>query len=204
MDEPQAGPSPVCLTCDGEEVLVDDARDLSRKHEYSFFVAWEKEKGDAAAAADDDDCFFGGDIVFCFCFSSSSSSRRPLTSLFLSSFLSSFKNPTLFLAGFALLPWAWALNAWIFYPVAFGPSQTASDAADQSSSSPDADAVVVVADPVVRRNARASALLAAASGVALLSWAAAFSLGGARVVGRETFDRLNLGDLDLDAYGLRS
>ena len=58
-------------------------------------------------------------------------------------------------------------------------------------------------DPVVRRNARRSAAGAAVSGVALLAWASAFSLGGARAVGRATFERFNLGDLDLDAWGLR-
>jgi len=88
-----------------------------------------------------------------------------------------------------MLPWAWALNAWLFYPVAFG---------DLNSSNPNS-----LIDPVVRRNARRSAAGAAVAGVALLAWASAFTLGGPRVVGRATFERLNLGDLDLDAWGLR-
>ena len=100
------------------------------------------------------------------------------------------KKPTLFLAGFAMLPWAWALNAWLFYPVAFGGGGSSEH---QNS----------FADPVVRRNARRSAAGAAVAGAALLAWAAAFSLGGPRAVGRATFERLNLGDLDLDAWGLR-
>jgi len=58
-------------------------------------------------------------------------------------------------------------------------------------------------DPIVRRNARRSAAGAAVAGAALLAWASAFSLGGPRAVGRATFERLNLGDLDLDAWGLR-
>ena len=89
-----------------------------------------------------------------------------------------------------MLPWAWALNAWLFYPVAFGSSE------HQNSGSS-------FADPVVRRNARRSAAGAAVAGVALLAWASAFTLGGPRAVGRATFERLNLGDLDLDAWGLR-
>jgi len=100
------------------------------------------------------------------------------------------KKPILFLAGFALLPWAWALNAWLFYPVAFGSSENRSSTGSFT-------------DPIVRRNARRSAAGAAVAGAALLAWASAFSLGGPRAVGRATFERLNLGDLDLDAWGLR-
>ena len=102
------------------------------------------------------------------------------------------KPTTLFLAGFAMLPWAWALNAWLFYPVAFGSSSSSEHHQNNAGS-----------DPVVRRNVRRSAAGAAVAGVALLAWASAFTLGGPRVVGRATFDRLNLGDLDLDAWGLR-
>jgi len=170
QDQPPREEMNVCLSVDGDVVSVDDARSLSRKHECCVFAI----------------VFL--DAMFLFLL------RPPnnLPSLSLACALPSQNPPTLFLAGFALLPWAWALNAWIFYPVAFGSSVSS-----HSSSSPS-----IVIDPVVRRNARASALLAAASGVALLSWAAAFSLGGPRVVGEETFDRLNLGDLDLEAYGL--
>ena len=100
----------------------------------------------------------------------------------------------LFLAGFAMLPWAWALNAWLFYPVAFGSGSGSGNNQNSNSS---------FIDPVVRRNARRSAAGAAVAGVALLAWASAFSLGGPRAVGKATFERLNLGDLDLDAWGLR-
>lgn len=105
------------------------------------------------------------------------------------------KPTTLFLAGFAMLPWAWALNAWLFYPVAFGGSSSSSSEHHRNNAGS--------SDPVVRRNVRRSAAGAAVAGVALLAWASAFTLGGPRAVGRATFDRLNLGDLDLDAWGLR-
>lgn len=121
--------------------------------------------------------------------------------LLLTPFPSSFSLPnpktkptTLFLAGFAMLPWAWALNAWLFYPVAFGSCSGSGNNQNSNSS---------FIDPVVRRNARRSAAGAAVAGVALLAWASAFSLGGPRAVGKATFERLNLGDLDLDAWGLR-
>ena len=83
--------------------------------------------------------------------------------------------PTLYLAGFALLPWAWVLNAWLF--------RDATDA-------------------VVASNVASSRRGAAAAGVALAAWAAAFSLGGPRVVGASLYDKLNLAGVDLASWGL--
>ena len=81
----------------------------------------------------------------------------------------------LHVAGFALLPWAWAVNAWLFRGAT---------------------------DPVVAAHARASARLAAVAGAALAAWAVAFSVGGPRVVGSALYDKLNVGGLDLEAWGL--
>lgn len=51
--------------------------------------------------------------------------------------------------------------------------------------------------------ARRSAVGAALAGSIAAIWAAAFTLGGPRLVGQALFDRLNVSGWDLDAYGLR-
>lgn len=81
----------------------------------------------------------------------------------------------LHLAGFALLPLAWAVNAWLF--------RGATDA-------------------VVAANAAASRRAAAAAAVVVGAWAVAFSVGGPRVVGAALYDRLNLAGVDLASWGL--
>lgn len=78
-------------------------------------------------------------------------------------------------AGFAALPLAWVLNAWLFRGAT---------------------------DPVVAANVAASRVAAAVSIAALAAWAAAFSLGGPRLVGAALYDKLNMGGLDLEAWGL--
>lgn len=52
-------------------------------------------------------------------------------------------------------------------------------------------------------DAKRSAIGAALAAAIALPWAAAFTLGGPRVVGQATFDRLNVAGFDLDAWGLR-
>lgn len=82
----------------------------------------------------------------------------------------------LWAAGFAGLPATWAVNAWLFR-----------------------DAT----DPVVASRARASGRAAAVAAAVVAAWALAFSFGGPRLLGRATFQRLNVGGWDLDSMGLR-
>lgn len=81
----------------------------------------------------------------------------------------------LHVAGYFLLPLAWALNAWLF--------RGATDA-------------------VVAANVAASRRGAIAAAVALAAWAVAFSVGGPRVVGAAVYDKLNLAGVDLASWGL--
>ena len=79
-------------------------------------------------------------------------------------------------AGFAALPLAWVLNVWLFRGAT---------------------------DPVVAANAAASKTAAIIAGAALAAWAAAFTVGGPRLVGAALYDKLNMGGLDLEeAWGL--
>lgn len=52
-------------------------------------------------------------------------------------------------------------------------------------------------------DAKRSALGAALAAAVALPWAAAFTLGGPRLVGQALFDKLNVATWDLDSYGLR-
>jgi presenilin enhancer 2 len=90
----------------------------------------------------------------------------------------------LFRAGWCALPVLWLLNAWLFWPVVTKGAGGGGD-------------------PVVARYARRSAVGVAVAAAVVLPWAAAFTLGGPRLVGQALFDRLNVAGLDLDAYGLR-
>ncbi|CAK0746544.1 hypothetical protein CVIRNUC_001700 [Coccomyxa viridis] len=85
----------------------------------------------------------------------------------------------LFYAGFALLPWLWFSNTWLFWP--------------QLQSSGDAH---------VRRYARSSALGFLAASAIVLPWTLTFAIGGPAVVGQRVFDKMNLAGLDLSALGL--
>ena len=54
-----------------------------------------------------------------------------------------------------------------------------------------------------KTDAKRSAIGAALAAAIAIPWAATFTLGGPRIVGRALFDRLNVATWDLDAYGLR-
>lgn len=57
--------------------------------------------------------------------------------------------------------------------------------------------------PPKNTDARRSAIGAAIAASILLPWAAAFTLGGRRLIGSALFDRLNVNSWDLDGLGLR-
>lgn len=80
------------------------------------------------------------------------------------------------LAGFALLPMAWAANCWLWWPHAKGGPG---------------------ADPVVRMYARRSGACAALFTAALLPWTLCFMIGGPSVVGQRAFDALDVRKVDL-------
>ena len=98
-------------------------------------------------------------------------------------------------AGFAA-PALWLLNAVLFWPLLKG--QGGGGVGDGVGVGVGSDG-----DPVVRLYAKRSAIGTAVVAAIVLPWAAAFTLGGPRLVGRALFDRLNVAGLDLDAYGLR-
>jgi hypothetical protein len=54
-----------------------------------------------------------------------------------------------------------------------------------------------------KTDAKRSAVGAALAAAVALPWAAAFTLGGPRLVGQSLFDRWNVAGFDLDAWGLR-
>lgn len=88
----------------------------------------------------------------------------------------------LFFAGWLGLPALWLLNAWLFWPVVKAGG---------------------TGHPTVALYARRSAVGCAVATTLLLPWAAAFTLGGPRLVSQALFDKLNVAGIDLDAYGLR-
>ncbi|CAL5219105.1 g878 [Coccomyxa viridis] len=85
----------------------------------------------------------------------------------------------LFYAGFALLPWLWFSNIWLFWPQLWSSS-----------------------DQHVRQYARGSAIGFVVASAIVLPWTLTFMIGGPGVVGQRVFDKMNLAGVDLSALGL--
>eukprot|EP00879_Flechtneria_rotunda_P005327 GHRR01005614.1.p2 GENE.GHRR01005614.1~~GHRR01005614.1.p2 ORF type:complete len:112 (+),score=11.05 GHRR01005614.1:162-497(+) len=83
-----------------------------------------------------------------------------------------------FFAGFALLPWLWAVNVWMFWP---GLRQ---------------------GDPVVKTYARRSAYCFVGWLSIILPWILIFSIFGPAAIGKDAYSKLDAYQIDLAAWGI--
>eukprot|EP01025_Chloroclados_australasicus_P043326 TRINITY_DN4624_c0_g1_i5.p2 TRINITY_DN4624_c0_g1~~TRINITY_DN4624_c0_g1_i5.p2 ORF type:complete len:114 (+),score=5.29 TRINITY_DN4624_c0_g1_i5:193-534(+) len=86
----------------------------------------------------------------------------------------------MFFAGCFLLPWMWIINVWYFW----------SDFRGQG------------VDPVLRKYTRWSAIGAAIVLVLFLPWMLTYMIAGEKVLGSQTWKKLDATNLNLQEYGL--
>ena len=120
----------------------------------------------------------------------------------------------LFRADFLALPWLWGLNAWLWHgsgdPVVRQCEWERHVRAgwwrlSLSPGAPPPSTSSTRAPPLLfpLADAKRSAVGAALAAAVAVPWAAAFTLGGPRLVGQALYDRLNVAGWDLAAYGLQ-
>ncbi|GMH33220.1 hypothetical protein BSKO_01054 [Bryopsis sp. KO-2023] len=84
----------------------------------------------------------------------------------------------MYLMGFALLPWMWFTNVWLFWPTLKRGD-----------------------DPVVKKYTQSSAIGFCIASAIFLPWMLSYLIGGEALFGKDLFRKLDSSRLDLEAYG---